>query len=58
MSFLSHQHSAETLARGLDIARGASMSFASDPDPDELRKELERLQEMFLKFWFIPYTVM
>lgn len=49
MSFLSKQHSAETLARGLDIARGASMSFASDPDPAELQTELERLQEMFSK---------
>ena len=46
MSFLSKQHSAETLARGLDIARGASMSFASDPEPDAMQKELERLEEI------------
>ena len=47
MSFVSNQHSAETLARGLEIARSDSMSFGKDPNPEDLMQELERLQEPF-----------
>ena len=50
MSFLSSQHSAETLARGLELARGCSFSLASDPNPEMLQQELERLQELPYKF--------
>lgn len=49
MSFLSKTHSADTLARGLDLARSASMSMEKDPNPEQMMEELRRLEELL--FW-------
>lgn len=47
MSFLSKQHSAETLARGLELARSASMSLDKDTDPQLMLEEFRRLEEPY-----------
>ncbi len=43
MSFVSHTRSSETLARGLSLVRAPDMSFESDPSPEEMEQELQRL---------------
>ena len=43
MSFVSHALSSETLARGLSLVRAPDMSFQSDPSPEEMEEELQRL---------------
>ena len=60
MSFLSKCHSAETLARGLELARSNSMSLEIDPEPDQMKKQLADLKDpvsscpmVVYKTWFM-----
>ena len=43
MSFLSQSLSCETLVRGLELSQAADMTLGTDPSPDEMQQELNRL---------------
>lgn len=49
MDFGSKVWSSETLGRGMDLIRGASLSLESDPDEQALLLELERLEDTKFK---------
>ena len=53
MEFGSKVWSSDTLGRGMDLIRGATLSVESDPDEQALLLELERLGDTKFKYSFV-----